>query len=297
MSTLNQIRTLIKDHLESFEFFDDVVILEGKPKDIGAQIDEGLAKLGLVVIIQPARAGTSRQDLRGPVLDNCEYLLRVYQNLTLDDVTVEALDVAEEIAVRCHYAVLDEEQQITLRCGRDTIELGDDVGNENQPCITWDVPIQTHVMLGAEWEQVATPVIVYDEEGRVQMTCATPGAQIFYTTDGSRPRPGNGAVYTGVIEEVADGSVYQARAYLHGMLVSEIATPEPGEVEVQLMTIQQIIAALNALTGNFKLSTNGDLILQTDDEVVENRTLHEVRATKNGTAVSVVANDAVATLD
>ncbi len=72
--------------------------------------------------------------------------------------------------------------------------------------------------LGApDMSVISKPVISHTAPAHtIAITCATAGAAIFYTTDGSKPRPGK-TLYTGTFT-AAVGTVVKARAYLIGML-------------------------------------------------------------------------------
>lgn len=71
--------------------------------------------------------------------------------------------------------------------------------------------------LGApDMPTVAVPTIV-NADGEITLATATPGAAIFYTLDGSRPRPGK-TLYTAPFATPAAGTLIQARAYLTGYL-------------------------------------------------------------------------------
>lgn len=70
----------------------------------------------------------------------------------------------------------------------------------------------------------ATPTITADEEtGALTLACTTPGAALFYTTDGKRPSPQNGTLYTAPFIPAA-GLTVKVRAWQWGYLPSEIAT-------------------------------------------------------------------------
>ncbi|ADQ45029.1 coagulation factor 5/8 type domain protein [Caldicellulosiruptor kronotskyensis 2002] len=79
-----------------------------------------------------------------------------------------------------------------------------------------------------EVEKVATPVITpgtgtYTSAQTVSITCATAGATIRYTTDGTEPTPANGIVYSGPFTVTATTTI-KAIAYKDGMLNSDVAT-------------------------------------------------------------------------
>lgn len=67
-----------------------------------------------------------------------------------------------------------------------------------------------------EMPTVELPVIDVTDPDAVVMTCATEGAAIFYTIDGTKPRPGK-TLYTGPFV-AAPGTTLKARAYLIGRL-------------------------------------------------------------------------------
>ena len=74
---------------------------------------------------------------------------------------------------------------------------------------------------------VATPVIVVDVNTRTAtITCATEFADIYYTTDGSRPTP-RSSLYSSAID-VSAVSTLRARAYRSSYRASLIATTDIG---------------------------------------------------------------------
>jgi hypothetical protein len=193
--------------------------------------------------------------------------------------------------------VLDDEQQLILRIDDNPIELSTESGDAKTAVVAYDAVLETQIFLNnISFAKVATPTIIYDGT-TVEMLCVTPGASIYYTTDDTKPNATSGTLYTGQFT-IADPTVLKARAGAWQKIPSDVATPVAGTVipPEEAMTFESWRAQLNALSGNCKIDATGNLILKTDDEVVENRTLHEVRATKNGTAVSVVANDEEAVL-
>lgn len=73
---------------------------------------------------------------------------------------------------------------------------------------------------GAKAEQVATPVIGADGA----ITCATSGATIYYTTDGSDPRYSAHAKVGSASDITADGTVVKAYAVMSGKWPSAVAS-------------------------------------------------------------------------
>ncbi|HEX8236550.1 MAG TPA: PA14 domain-containing protein [Abditibacteriaceae bacterium] len=74
---------------------------------------------------------------------------------------------------------------------------------------------------------VATPVFspdggTYSGSGTVQIICATPGATIHYTTDGSDPTENDPAIPSGEIVPISGTCTLKARAYLYGYAPSAV---------------------------------------------------------------------------
>ena len=79
-------------------------------------------------------------------------------------------------------------------------------------------------------EQVAIPVAsvqggTYGESQSVELTCATTGASIYYTTNGTTPSADNGTLYSGEIT-VATSCAVRAIGVKSGSVSSEVMTEE-----------------------------------------------------------------------
>jgi hypothetical protein len=69
---------------------------------------------------------------------------------------------------------------------------------------------------------IATPAIV-NNAGTVTLTCATPGAAIFYTIDGRNPVPRSGTFYAAPFNPGV-GKTVKVKAWLAGYQASAVAT-------------------------------------------------------------------------
>jgi hypothetical protein len=67
----------------------------------------------------------------------------------------------------------------------------------------------------AEWPPEITVTEATVET--LSLTCATPGADIFYSIDGYYPTPNNGTIYTGLMELPEAGTTVRAAAYKEGL--------------------------------------------------------------------------------
>lgn len=70
--------------------------------------------------------------------------------------------------------------------------------------------------------QVQTPVITAGGSS-FSITCPTAGAAIYYTTDDSYPRPGNGTLYSAPVAVAAGGVTVRACAYASGCVASWVS--------------------------------------------------------------------------
>ena len=73
------------------------------------------------------------------------------------------------------------------------------------------------------FDQVATPSIQDDGSNAISITCATAGATIYYTTDGSTPTTSS-TVYTNPLTENVSGVTIKAIAVKEGMINSVVAS-------------------------------------------------------------------------
>lgn len=75
------------------------------------------------------------------------------------------------------------------------------------------------------FDKAATPVLSAEEGAaplNVSISCATAGAAIYYTLDGSHPRSGNGTLYAGPVA-VNAAATLRAAAYKAGIIASDVA--------------------------------------------------------------------------
>lgn len=287
---LFQVRELWKDWLEGDEYFNDIEVLDEKLKDLNTRIRTSVAKLGLCVVLATPTT-TAIDKKQRCILLNATLVARVYRHATACKNPKQASAVAERIIQRSHGFFLDESQQMVMRITDHPIELSEESGDEKTPVVAYDAAIETPVFLnGITWAKVATPTITY-QGTTVEILCDTPGAQIYYTTNGKTPTPANGTRYTGQFT-IADPTTLKARAGDWGKLPSDVAQAIAGVVipPEEDMTFDQWLTEFNARTGNCKFDVNCNLVLLTDAEVAEEQTLHQVKATKLGTDVSVVAD-------
>jgi hypothetical protein len=227
VSLLRQQRQEIKDRLEALPYFDDITVVIEDQKDIANEIERGLGvltekggKLGAVVILLTATAQVDSVGDFGPVFSNIQHVVRALEAPTMnrgaDGTGKTSSDIIEQVIAALHHWT-PAAATSPLVCAKQTYSVADDPDYPGH-----DARFECSGTLALVLPQVATPSISEDE-GELTLACATAGAAIFYTTNGKRPNPRNGTLYTAPFTP-DPGLTVKARAFLAGYLHSEIAT-------------------------------------------------------------------------
>ena len=228
MSILSSIQQQCADRLQSDPLFAHVPVLTERIKDIESEIARALGplneqggKTGLVAIILTPTANVNFENVFGPFFDDIKIVVRVIENVPVNQdpntgTNIPAADAAEKICNLLHHFQPDNANG-PITAHRPSIALGNDPNN-----LSYDCRFKTSGGLSAIPPQVAAPVIT-EISGICTLACATPGAALFYTLDGTNPMPRNGTFYTASFTPTA-GLTLKARAFLAGYLASQIAT-------------------------------------------------------------------------
>lgn len=230
MSILSSIQQQCADRIQSDPLFAYVPVLTERIKDIQSEINQALGplndqngKTGLVAIVLTPTADVNHENVFGPFFDEIRIVVRVVENVTVnqDPITgtnVPAADAAEKICALLHHYQPDAANgPITVR--RPSIALGKDPTNLSYDCL-----FKTSGGLTTIPPQAATPTVT-NNSGLLTLACATAGAAVFYTIDGSNPSPRNGTLYTAPFTP-GTGLTVKTRAWLAGYLASETATTQ-----------------------------------------------------------------------
>lgn len=229
MSVLVSIQQQCADALAGDPFFAHIPILTEKLNDIASDMEKSLeaataggGKSGAFVLAATPTANVNWGNVGGPFFDDIKLLFMVMENVPVNQdpacgTLKAALDIAEEICAILHqfYPTGANGPIIAVT---PTIEL---ITNESSN-LTYGVHFRTMGGIRTAPPQAATPVIV-NNAGTLTLTCATPGAAMFYTLDGSNAIPRNGTLYTAPFTPGA-GHLVKVRAWLAGYLGSETAT-------------------------------------------------------------------------
>jgi hypothetical protein len=231
MSVGATIQQLIVDEIGVLSIIADnqiSVIAESKASPLNImQIAQGVVRMAVIVRTTVFRR-PNKNPVRGkPYFDDIGIQIEVTENRTLNAArTVHADDVAEEI-----FSALNgwdfSGQGNCIKLEDDAATLDGEWNNkENNLIWGWTILARTEGGLSLTIAQVATPsasfaAIQGDPANKTAtITCATGGAGVFYTLDGSVPTPLRGTVYTAPFV-AAIGATLRARAWLAGKTASD----------------------------------------------------------------------------
>lgn len=185
---------------------------------IQTTLDQSLAgltskngKAGLAVLVFMPEAETPEPNTPGPRL-SLLLTLRVYENVLINEgasgTQITAEQCALNILASLHHWTRGHQ---TLVSDRKAIKSVDDKSGRN----VYDVTLRQDAA-PPRLTKVTAPVITEDEIN-ITITCATAGAAIYYTQDGTSPAPGNtgATLYSAPFEPVSQALI-RAAAFFDG---------------------------------------------------------------------------------
>ncbi|MDB6064944.1 MAG: hypothetical protein JWR26_1152 [Pedosphaera sp.] len=226
-SILSQLQQQCADRLQSDPLFADIRVLTERIADIESEIERALGPLnqqggrtGVVAILLTPTANVNFENLFGPFFDEIKIVVRVIENVPINQdantgTTIPAAEVAEKVCNLLHHFQPGSANG-PITAGKPAIALGNDPNHLSYDCV-----FKTSGGLTTVLPQAATPVIT-NNSGTISLACATAGAAMFYTLDGSNPAPRNGTLYTTPFTP-SHGATLKVRAWLAGYLTSETA--------------------------------------------------------------------------
>ncbi len=230
MSILEQTELAIAGRLAADSYFAQIPIVVMRPRasgtfaEIQSRIDAALngtlaqaGGVGAAVTVLMPIGDCEKPNLPGPQL-TFVYTVRVQELVQLNMSPAGTRKSAEEIALYAlgllHQCSLNGRQVLTAEAHTLTPSL------DFAPRLTYDLRLR---QLGALPQPVrcAAPVIALSGD-TATLTCATAGAAIYYTTDGSYPSPANGTLYSAPVT-AASGLTMLAAASHSGVQQSAVA--------------------------------------------------------------------------
>lgn len=209
-----QIMAEVAARIESEPLFAAVEVHVDADKNIVAEVQQRIAKLKRLVVPIINSASVLKPDVAGPYFDDINIDVGIFHNPKIagDGPTIRAM--AERVASLLHLWKPDS-LSVPLKCSKDAISAVPD-----EKLNIWSVKASASGGLTYVLPQVADITATQDEDG-VTLACATPGAAIFYTTDGRHPAPRNGTLFLEDIPIPAATNL-KARAWLAGYLRSDL---------------------------------------------------------------------------
>lgn len=234
MGLLLQLRTQIQQRLQAVAYFADIPILTEEIGDLENEISRALGaltvtggKLGVCAVVMTARADVRNPNVPGPYLEEIGIAVHVEESVLINQSATgtqkPCSDIAEQVLAALHNWTPVGRGRPIQAAPAGALTVGAPlIGDRAYIC-----SLRTAAGVSATaLSTVATPTASPDggeTPATVTLACATAGAAIFYTTDGSDPSPIAGTLYTAPVA-VAAAATLKARAYLAGYLDSATKT-------------------------------------------------------------------------
>ena len=232
MSLIETIQQEVADTLSADPFFAVIPVLVESLGNVGSQVERALGPLasgggrtGAVVVVTTPTANVNWAEVGGPFFDEIPIAVRVAVNpLTNSDpeagTGASALSICEEVCGVLHQ-FLPMSANGPVVAQRPTITRVSRAGDD-ESTVEYLCHFKTLGGIQSALPQVATPAAEC-AAGQWLLACATPGAAIFYSVDGSNPSPRRGTLYTGPLVG-GSGATIKARGWLAGYLASPTLT-------------------------------------------------------------------------
>ena len=234
--SLQRFQLDVAARLAGSAFFANVPVFIFRPRTAltGAQIQDKInvalgaitlqnGRTGLCCIVEMPLLGTKQQELPGPYL-SLKCTVRVQENVMINmgpnGTQIPCEDAAIAVAQVLHLWTPGGVSGI-VRCAPETIAPNQQFEGK----VTYDVQVESELDLQCQ-PKTAQPFIT-NAAGTLSITCADPGAAIYYTTDGSAPWPGNATYPVTALRytepfTAAAGSLIRAAAFIAEKLGSDI---------------------------------------------------------------------------
>ncbi len=219
----------IAERLRSDEVLRTVTVITERTGDVLAEIEKatglvassGAGVTGLCIIVLQPTAEPETLEAPGPLL-TLSISVRILEQPTLNSSELDALTVARRVVRVLHHY---DPRGITslLLAGKPAIT---GVVDPLAP-LAYETQFTAREAVVTYGAMTSLPVISLSQAAApasLTVTCATPGCSIFYTLDGSYPRPGgeSSGLYEGPVNLTSACRV-RAVAYTPGLIASSAA--------------------------------------------------------------------------
>lgn len=238
MSTfLYDIQAIVRDYLKTDEYFADIHTAVDDAVDLDAEINKALTEnyrtgetKGICIAIQTLSGGCENPNIPGIHIMPASLVFDVYENVAVNRAAggngKKGLVVAETLmAVMSRF---DNSEIPSSKCWHAANAI-DRVDLPEWGCVVHRCTMHTQGGTEDDTTVVATPAIA--QAAGITITCATAGASIYYTTNGTRPLflgashgLNNGTLYSAPFATPAAGTVIKARAIKTALRSSLIAS-------------------------------------------------------------------------
>lgn len=204
-----------------------IPVLAEEAGDLVTEVLTAIDRVGISVMVKVVEARATDQDSFGPVFDQIRIVVSVGENVLINRGTIGApsatgtLKPAKATALKI-ISLLHHWKPDSLSSPLmiDAAGLGY-IQAEEGGLQQYNASFRAHDGLSIELEQLE--LTVTETDGVVTMSCDTPGAAIIWTSNGKKPSPSVGTLYTGPIRP-GQGTIIKARAWLAGYLTSVLRT-------------------------------------------------------------------------
>jgi hypothetical protein len=213
---------LIADEILADPLFDDVGVISLESKDRESELENRINRIeGIAVAVVIRSANCKSSAVPGAFFSDIVIQIGVCENTRTNKTGKKAEMLAEKLAsmlpmfkpANCTGPlVLDEPTLVQIPAQTESDKMK----------ILWAVNFKCAGGVQHTIPQIAPPALV-NNAGEITLSCETPGAVIFYRTDGKHPNPRYGAgssLYTAPFNAAA--VTVKARAWLPGYLASEM---------------------------------------------------------------------------
>lgn len=228
---LAALRTELANLLIADPWFASIPVIEVKPGDLDAQIDEAIGKVDNVVLVGISGATISKafRNLKSQTeyyayFDDIQIYGRVYQRPITDVTGHDAMETAMVIASLW-------QQYIPVGATENVLATKIAMGHDKDRGLnTWDALAMNRGGVKYDVPLAGSPTISDDGSGNITLDCSTAGAAIFYTLDDTTPAPrrpdpnSSGDSIAGLLYSapffIDHGTTVRARAWLASYLTN-----------------------------------------------------------------------------